>query len=114
MELIKMNIQDKPTGMQIINRLIKQGWVEQTNSSKDKRSKVIEITPFGLETLEKHMDKIRKATKIVSGNLSGLEKLELISLLGKLTHFHQSIFLKNIETPELLNKVLSEYMPSSN
>jgi len=114
MELIKMNIQDKPTGMQIINRLIKQGWVQQTNSSVDKRSKVIEITPYGRETLEKYMDKIRKATKIVSGNLSELEKLELISLLGKLTHFHQTIFLRNIETPELLHKVLSEYMPSSN
>lgn len=114
MELIKMNIQDKPTGMQIINRLIKHGWVAQTDSGEDKRSKILEITPFGLETLAKHMDKIRKATKIVSGNLSELEKLELISLLGKLTQFHQSIFTKNIEVPDLLNKVLTEYMPSAN
>src|SRR5690554_2990426 len=30
MELIKKNIQEKPVGMQIINRLIENGWVDQT------------------------------------------------------------------------------------
>jgi len=44
MELIKKNIQDKSAGILIINRLIKQGWVEQTNSQTDKRTKVLKIT----------------------------------------------------------------------
>src|SRR5690554_6132143 len=35
MELIKKNVHEKPTGMQIINRLIAQGWVNQTESKND-------------------------------------------------------------------------------
>ena len=114
MELIRMNIQDKPTGIQIINRLIKQGWVLQTNSEIDKRSKLIEITSKGKDLLEEHMFKIRQATKIVSGDLSLREKLELIRLLTKLTSFHREIYSMNIDSEELLCKVISEYIPSTN
>ncbi len=111
MELIKMNIQDKPTGMQIINRLIRQGWVSQNDSPHDKRSKVIAITPLGKETLDAHMDKIRQATLIVSGNLSADEKLELIRLLNKLSDFHQNVFNKHIDPSNLLNKVVTDFLP---
>ena len=114
MELIRMNIQDKPTGMQIINRLIKHGWVIQTDSELDKRSKLIEISAEGLETLQKHMVKIKQATQIVSGDLSLNEKLELIRLLGKLTHFHQEVYSKNIHSSDLLFKVVTDYLPSTN
>ncbi|WP_343634745.1 winged helix DNA-binding protein [Fluviicola sp.] len=114
MDLIRMNIQDKPTGIQIINRLIKQGWVLQTNSEIDKRSKLIEITSKGKDLLEEHMLKIRQATKIVSGDLSLREKLELIRLLTKLTSFHREIYSRNIDSKELLCKVISEYIPSTN
>ena len=110
MELIKMNIQDKPTGMQIINRLIAQGWVEQRDSQKDKRSKIVSITLLGINALETHMNKIRQATQIVSGNLNCREKMELIKLLTKLNNFHNPIFLRNIESAELLDYVSSEYL----
>ncbi|MBD1422065.1 MarR family winged helix-turn-helix transcriptional regulator [Sphingobacterium chuzhouense] len=110
MELIKKNIQDKPTGMQIINRLIAQGWIVQKKSETDKRSKIINITASGIKVLEKQMDKIRQATSIVTGNLNHLEKMELIRLLDKLDHFHKPIFLRNIENPELLDSVTREYL----
>jgi DNA-binding MarR family transcriptional regulator len=89
MDLIKINIQDKPVGMQIIKRLINQKWVTQEDSPTDKRSKIIQITQKGIDALEQQMDKIRQATNIVTGNLSATEKIELISLLSKLDHFHQ-------------------------
>ena len=41
MELIKRNVHEKPAGMQVINRLIAQGWVDQTDSDIDKRSKLL-------------------------------------------------------------------------
>lgn len=108
MELIKRNIQEKPVGMQIINRLLNQGWIEQFDSSLDKRSKIIQITPKGLSDLEKQMSKIRQATQIVAGDLSRNEKMELIRLLNKLNDFHQPIFLKNIHSSELLERVSAE------
>ena len=59
MDLIKKNVHEKPVGMQIINRLINQGWIEQRNSKTDKRSKVISISETGLQALGNQMDKIR-------------------------------------------------------
>ncbi|MEN5233501.1 MarR family winged helix-turn-helix transcriptional regulator [Sphingobacterium faecium] len=109
MELIKRNIHDKPLGMQIINRLIHQGWVEQKNSDKDKRSKVISITSEGLRVLEDQMHKIRQASQIVTGDLTHKEKMELIRLLQKLADFHQCIYNQNIDVADLLGSVSENY-----
>lgn len=108
MDLIKKNVHEKPAGMQVINRLIAQGWVDQTDSDIDKRSKVLKITRLGLDVLEIQMDKIRKATEIVTGDLTYNEKMELIRLLNKLNDFHQPIYDKNIEPEYLLSEVLKD------
>lgn len=108
-ELIKRNIHDKPSGMQIINRLIKQKWISQTDSTTDKRSKVVSLTPKGEAALMQQMDHIRTATKIVSGDLSHSEKMELIHLLTKLCTFHQQIYTQRIDSAELLQKVQTTY-----
>jgi DNA-binding MarR family transcriptional regulator len=108
MDLVKKNVHEKPAGMQVINRLIAQGWVNQTDSPIDKRSKVIKISEKGIAILESQMDKIRKATKVVTGNLTHHEKMELIRLLNKLNDFHKSIYDKNIEPEFLLNEVLKD------
>ncbi|UUV22009.1 MarR family winged helix-turn-helix transcriptional regulator [Paenimyroides aestuarii] len=110
MQLIKKNIQDKPTGMQIINRLIDKGWVTQEDSEIDKRSKIIQISNKGKEALDAQMDKIRVATQIVTGNLDDNEKADLIRLLNKLDHFHQPIFQQNYDSSELLERVTEKYL----
>ncbi|MGN0020563.1 MAG: MarR family winged helix-turn-helix transcriptional regulator [Sphingobacterium hotanense] len=104
MDLIKKNVHEKPSGIQIINRLIAQGWVEQFNSSTDRRSKVLRISEQGLSVLEQQMDKIRMASDIVTGNLTSSEKLELIRLLEKLDVFHLAIYDKQIESEHLLEE----------
>ncbi|MCW2263948.1 MULTISPECIES: MarR family winged helix-turn-helix transcriptional regulator [Sphingobacterium] len=108
MDLIKKNVHDKPAGMQIINRLITKGWVDQTNSEIDKRSKYLKINDKGLAVLEQQMEKIRQASEIVTGDLTDNEKMELIRLLNKLTEFHMPIYDKNIESEYLLTEVLKE------
>ncbi len=113
-DLIKKNIQDKPVGMQIINRLIKQGWVQQSDSLEDKRSKIISITPEGSAALTQNMTKIRQATEIVTGNLSHPEKIQLITLLQKLDGFHQSIYERNINPSELIDVAYQDYLSKSN
>lgn len=107
MELIKKNVHEKPVGMQIINRLIGLGWIEQRESTADKRSKLISVSEKGLAALEKQMDKIRQATTVVAGNLSRNEKIQLIGLLQKLDDFHQQIYEKNKKTELLLNEALN-------
>ncbi|MDQ1149559.1 MULTISPECIES: MarR family winged helix-turn-helix transcriptional regulator [Sphingobacterium] len=105
MELIRRNIHEKPAGMAIINRLIKQGWISQQSSESDRRSKVIYITENGRLALDQQMEKIRHATQIVSGNLTYSEKITLISLLDKLSRFHQVIYDKNISPDKLLEQI---------
>lgn len=109
MELIRKNVQEKPAGILIINRLIKQGWVEQTDSDTDRRTKVIKITEAGLDALDMQMDKIRTATSIVTGNLNHNEKMDLIRLLDKLDQFHHPIFSRNIDNNKLIDTVLKDY-----
>lgn len=106
MELIKKNVHDKSVGMQIINRLIRQGWVSQTDSEIDKRSKLVNINEKGLEVLELQMDKVRNASEIVAGDLTHKEKMQLIGLLTKLNDFHHPIYLENHDSSELLDKVM--------
>ena len=78
----------------------------QSDSEIDKRSKVINITPLGIKVVDKILIKVRQATDIVSGNLTDVEKSDLIRLLNKLNDFHQPIYDENIETENLLNEVL--------
>lgn len=108
MDLIKKNVHEKPAGMQIINRLIGQGWVRQRDSKSDRRSKVIGITSKGRTALEKQMDKIRLATDIVAGDLTYLEKMELIRLLTRLDRFHQPYYDRNIDSAVLIDSVMQD------
>lgn len=110
MELIKKNVQDKPTGIKIIDRLVLNNWVTQTDSIVDKRSKIITVTEKGLTTLEQQMDKIRQASQVVSGNLNNNEKMDLIRLLQKLDAFHNSLYEKNADSSKLLDIAYDSYL----
>jgi MarR family transcriptional regulator, lower aerobic nicotinate degradation pathway regulator len=89
-KLIELNILEKSTGIQIINRLINKGFIAEEISVKDKRSKEICITDEGKDALNEIMENIRNASRIVVGDLYEKEKLELIRILQKLEMFHVS------------------------
>ena len=110
MELIKRNIQDKPTGMKIIDRLSQNKWLVQKDSTVDKRSKVISISERGVQALEQQMSKIRQATQVVTGDLNYNEKMQLIYLLQKLDHFHKPFYEKNAEVSQLLDTAYASYL----
>lgn len=105
MELIRYNASEKSSGVLIINRLIRNGWAEQTASQKDRRNKHIQITEKGLSVLDEHMDEIRKASRVVVGNLNHSEQMLLIAILSKLDEFHDSFYSMNIEATDLLDIV---------
>jgi len=89
-QLIELNIHEKSTGIQIINRLLSSGFIQEEINSADKRSKVIAITEKGMNALHDNMQKVRMASAIVVGDLNPKEKLQLIRLLQKLEIFHKS------------------------
>jgi DNA-binding MarR family transcriptional regulator len=87
--LIKLNVHEKSAGIQIINRLINSGLVEQSAVDSDKRNRMIHITPKGTQLLTESMQNIKNASSNVTEPLSYHEKMDLIRLLTKLENFHE-------------------------
>lgn len=94
--LIRLNVHEKSPGMQIVNRLINNGLVNQHAMENNKKSQMISITPFGERLVEETIYNIRTASKSVAEPLSHQEKLDLIRLLMKLEDFHDTKMQKNL------------------
>lgn len=88
--LIKLNVHEKSAGMQIVKRLLDNGYVEQTTIESNKRNRMLHITPAGNRILNESIENIRQASRNVTEPLSTQEKMDLIRLLAKLEIFHQS------------------------
>jgi DNA-binding MarR family transcriptional regulator len=102
--LIDKNIQEKPTGTEVIKRLLKNEWIAEKNNENDKRSKLIFLTEKGKGILFQTFGQIGKASEIITGSLEQQEKLQLLALLKKLQIFHQPLFItqKNKNWEEFL------------
>jgi DNA-binding MarR family transcriptional regulator len=90
-ELISRNIQEKTSGTEVIRRLIQAGLASQLDDVNDKRSKRISITDPGKQLLYRVFEDMNDVGKMVSGNLSLTEKLNLQYLLQKLDTFHYKL-----------------------
>ncbi len=88
-ELIYRNRHEKPTGMDIIKRLLALGLIRQENDLEDRRSKQIAISDQGLAVLLPLYGRMGLVSHIVAGNLSKSERITLVQLLEKLEVFHQ-------------------------
>lgn len=89
MALIRLNVHEKSAGIQIVNRLISNGLVEQTALKDDKRNRMIHITAKGSQLLNESMDNIKNASMRVTAPLLHHEKMELIRIFTKLENFHE-------------------------
>jgi len=100
-ELTKMFVLEKTTGIEIVNRLIRNGLAKQQDSDEDKRNKKIAITEKGKAELNIIFAEMAKTSEIVTGNLEQEEQFELIRLLTKLDRFHHQLVntegLENID-----------------
>lgn len=90
-DLINKNIQEKTSGTEVIRRLLQAGLVSQLDDQNDKRSKRISITDQGKQLLYRVFEDMNDVGKIVAGNLSLAEKLNLQYLLQKLDSFHYKL-----------------------
>lgn len=92
-ELIRKNVHEKATGMEIINRLLRQKLVKQTENTDDKRSKRLSITSGGREAVFKLLRDLDDFSMLITADLSEQEKELLQGLLQKLDRFHYEIYL---------------------
>lgn len=89
--LINLNIVEIPSGMDIIKRLTKQGFIIGIKDPNDKRAKLLNITPVGRQIVGMTIVKLQQIAKIVAGDLTNDEQVQLLNILEKLNHFHSKI-----------------------
>ena len=90
-ELIQLNLIEKTSGTEIINRLLSNGLVTQWDDQEDKRSKQIAISEKGKELLYVVFSDMNHVSKIITGKLNLSEKITLQYLLQQLEDFHFEI-----------------------
>lgn len=100
-ELIRMMAYDKSSGMSVVNRLMKKGFMEEFPNPEDKRGKLIRLTEEGKKAAALGYKKIPIAAHMVTKNLSSAEKQQLLFLLKKLEDFHYPIYYNEQERKHL-------------
>ena len=67
-DLIRMMAYDKSSGMSVINRLMKKGFVEEFPNPEDKRGKLIRLTDKGRAAAQEGYEKVPIAANMVVCN----------------------------------------------
>jgi MarR family transcriptional regulator, lower aerobic nicotinate degradation pathway regulator len=91
--LIETTVNEKTSGMLVIQRLIDRGFVIQTDNSDDKRSRCITLTDNGMAILNAIQPAMNQACILMMGDLSEAEQTHLAVLLKRLFTFHEPLFL---------------------
>ncbi|MFY7899073.1 MAG: MarR family winged helix-turn-helix transcriptional regulator [Chitinophagaceae bacterium] len=94
MELIEKNVMEKTSGMEVINRLLKNALLQQSNDAADKRSKRLMLTEKGREALVQSFQQMNALANIITGDLNAHQKQTLVHLLHHLHQFHLPIYLQ--------------------
>lgn len=92
--LIQQQRHEKPTGMEIIKRLLELGLLAQHDDPGDRRSKRLSLTPQGEQLVSDLVPNMQQVARIAAGNLNPLERAQLLQLLQKLEAFHQVVQAK--------------------
>jgi hypothetical protein len=87
-EYIHGMLSEFPSGIEVINRLLKLGMIEEIADPTDKRSKRIKITQTGLGLLYATLPKMNKIGDMAFDKLDTIEKSILLNLLKKLETHH--------------------------
>jgi MarR family transcriptional regulator, lower aerobic nicotinate degradation pathway regulator len=89
-DLIKINMMELPSGMEVIKRLLKNKLVTELEDPEDKRSVRLQITDIGKKELYIIFGEMNIVGNVLVGKLSAEEIEQLHALLKKLFMQHQS------------------------
>jgi DNA-binding MarR family transcriptional regulator len=102
-ELINQNLSEFTSGTNVINRLIKAGYLEEFPDPEDARSKQVKITPEGIKTLLECIPQMYVADKVLFGILTEEEKMIATQVLRKIDSYHSRNFteFRNLKLDEI-------------
>lgn len=84
-KLIAVNNMEMSSGIEVVNRLKKSGWIEETDNLDDRRSKCINVSEEGLAVLDEYRSRGLNVYKSFSGELEETEKSSVLKSLALLT-----------------------------
>jgi DNA-binding MarR family transcriptional regulator len=115
-ELINQHLLEISSGSEILKRLIRGGLVQEFADEHDKRAKRVSLTQKGKEEIFSAFHDMHKVAEIVIGNLTRKELMDTLSVMNKLTYFHQHIHEKdrNAGLEELHQKYIVDDIKASN
>ncbi|WP_291910068.1 winged helix DNA-binding protein [Chitinophaga sp. CB10] len=109
-QLIQYNFTEQTTGIDILNKLKKLGYVSEKTDPDDKRAKLVSITKTGEKTLFKLYQLLYKPTLLMYHGISQQDKQVIINLLKQTEQKHQELLAgsRNKSIDELLVNELGE------
>ena len=90
MELIHIHLLEAPSGIEVIKRLLKKGFIEEFDDSEDKRAKRIRITKKGRQETNKLNPRMNEVYAKMTAEMSLKEKMHALMFLRKLNEYHSA------------------------
>lgn len=87
-ELIYEMMAEFASGIDVVNRLVGMGLIDEFPDERDRRSKRLRITPKGIDAIQQCFPVMDRVADIAYSSLTGGEKAVLVQLLGKLDRYH--------------------------
>ncbi|WP_019990159.1 MarR family winged helix-turn-helix transcriptional regulator [Rudanella lutea] len=107
-ELIYEMMAEFASGTDVINRLIRMGYIEEFPDEQDRRSRRLKITPEGLKTIQQAMPVMNRVGAVAYSSLTDGEKALLTQILDKLDHYHAEHFRqsRNADFDEVYDRMV--------
>lgn len=109
-ELIYEMMAEFASGIDVVNRLVNMGLIDEFPDEHDRRSKRLRITPKGLEAIQECLPLMDRIANIAYGSLTGGEKALLVQLLSKLDRYHAEHYRqsRNAEFDEVYERMVGD------
>ena len=80
---------EPPSGIEVLKRLLKRGFIEEFDDPDDGRAKRINITESGKRKIKEILPKMERVFSRMSADMSISEKMHVISFLKNMNDFHE-------------------------
>lgn len=91
-DVIQYNLYEPSTGIDILNRIIKAGYIKERNDPDDKRARLVVLTSKGEKKVMKCREVLHKGAYLMFGGMDANDKQLIIQLLASTEIKHTGIF----------------------
>ncbi|MFB6456739.1 MarR family winged helix-turn-helix transcriptional regulator [Chitinophaga sp. Hz27] len=109
-QVIQYNFTEQTTGIDMLNKLKKLGYIAERPDPNDKRARLVSLTKAGEKILAKVYPLLYKPTMLLYDGIESKDKQVIINILKDTETQHQELFsnAKNKSIDELLTATLGE------